>query len=234
MSTQFRPLEITTIVSLLFGSGPAAIARLIIFVVVDTIKLMMAGWFSAEFVEKDGIIVPDNRKLNSTSTVVFPIFVVEIATSIACSAPRFPFWRSIISMARIFSTNCCVFSATTGLDSAAFQVGGRNDVIMSADTLDKADDIPPLVEANEMTLKTKLLANKIDDLMFRLWAFPIFNHWRWLCPLHLGPSRFQPGVVSKATKQQQSSSWAEINLMRWQDGAMTPVFWTVSVQFHIR
>ena len=38
------------------------------------------------------------------------------------------------------------------------------------------------------------------------------------------PLEIPAGVVSKATKQQQSSNWAEVNLMRWRDGAMIPVF----------
>ena len=41
-------------------------------------------------------------------------------------------------------------------------------------------------------------------------------------------TKFQPleipaGVVAKATKQQRSSNWAEVNLMRWREGALLPV-----------
>ena len=37
------------------------------------------------------------------------------------------------------------------------------------------------------------------------------------------PLAIPPGVVSQATKQMQSSNWAEVNLMRWREGALQPV-----------
>ena len=37
------------------------------------------------------------------------------------------------------------------------------------------------------------------------------------------PLEIPPGVVAKATKQQRSSNWAEVNLMRWVEGQMAPV-----------
>ena len=37
------------------------------------------------------------------------------------------------------------------------------------------------------------------------------------------PLEIPPGVVAKATKQQRSSNWAEVNLFRWTEGQMTPV-----------
>ena len=37
------------------------------------------------------------------------------------------------------------------------------------------------------------------------------------------PLEIPPGVVAKPTKQQRSSNWAEVNLMRWRDGEMIPV-----------
>ena len=37
------------------------------------------------------------------------------------------------------------------------------------------------------------------------------------------PLEIPPGVVAKATKQQRSSNWAEVHLMRWVEGKMSPV-----------
>jgi hypothetical protein len=37
------------------------------------------------------------------------------------------------------------------------------------------------------------------------------------------PIEIPPGVVSKPTKQMQSSNWAEVNLMRWVEGQLSPV-----------
>ena len=37
------------------------------------------------------------------------------------------------------------------------------------------------------------------------------------------PLEIPPGVVAKPTKQQRSSNWAEVNLMRWVEGQMAPV-----------
>ena len=37
------------------------------------------------------------------------------------------------------------------------------------------------------------------------------------------PLEIPPGVVAKATKQQRSSNWAEVHLMRWVEGKMAPV-----------
>ena len=37
------------------------------------------------------------------------------------------------------------------------------------------------------------------------------------------PLEIPPGVVSKPTKQQRSSNWAEVNLFRWVEGLMAPV-----------
>jgi hypothetical protein len=37
------------------------------------------------------------------------------------------------------------------------------------------------------------------------------------------PIEIPPGVVSMATKQMRSSNWAEVNLMRWVEGRLTPV-----------
>ena len=37
------------------------------------------------------------------------------------------------------------------------------------------------------------------------------------------PLEIPPGVVAKATKQQRSSNWAEVHLMRWVEGQMAPV-----------
>ena len=37
------------------------------------------------------------------------------------------------------------------------------------------------------------------------------------------PLEIPPGVVAKATKNQRSSNWAEVNLMRWREGEMFPV-----------
>ena len=37
------------------------------------------------------------------------------------------------------------------------------------------------------------------------------------------PLEIPPGVVAKATKQQRSTNWAEVHLMRWIEGQMAPV-----------
>jgi hypothetical protein len=37
------------------------------------------------------------------------------------------------------------------------------------------------------------------------------------------PLEIPPGVVAKPTKQMRSSNWAEVNLMRWVDGQMSPI-----------
>ena len=37
------------------------------------------------------------------------------------------------------------------------------------------------------------------------------------------PLEIPPGVVAKPTKQMRSSNWAEVNLMRWVEGQLTPV-----------
>ena len=37
------------------------------------------------------------------------------------------------------------------------------------------------------------------------------------------PLEIPPGVVANATKQMRSSAWAEVNLMRWVEGRLTPV-----------
>ena len=37
------------------------------------------------------------------------------------------------------------------------------------------------------------------------------------------PLEIPPGVVSNPTKQMRSSNWAEVNLMRWVEGQLTPV-----------
>ena len=37
------------------------------------------------------------------------------------------------------------------------------------------------------------------------------------------PLEIPPGVVAKATKQQRSSNWAEVHLMRWVEAQMQPV-----------
>ena len=37
------------------------------------------------------------------------------------------------------------------------------------------------------------------------------------------PIEIPPGVVSKATKKQRSSNWAEVNLVRWREGQLQPM-----------
>ena len=45
------------------------------------------------------------------------------------------------------------------------------------------------------------------------------------------PLEIPPGVVAKATKQQRSSNWAEVHLMRWVEGQMAPVGGQSQYQF---
>ena len=48
------------------------------------------------------------------------------------------------------------------------------------------------------------------------------------------PLEIPPGVVAKATKQQRSTNWAEVNLMRWVENQMAPVGGQSQFEFHIR
>ena len=147
MSTQFRlpnnwlPQSIdrheATVVGLLFGRSPSAVAGGVRAIVVNSIKLMKRGWFASHVSKKVDIIVPARVDRDAAPSPVFETRSVGIVTAGAHCLPRAVFWRSSIFSMLSFGFSVVFFGAflveaSAGFGDPSSQVAAENKAFVSA------------------------------------------------------------------------------------------------------
>lgn len=176
---------VAAVASLLFRGCPSAVGRLVVAVVVDSVKCMLRGWSRPHISEEVVKSQPSFANGDSSPTVTVVIWGAGVLTSSKHTAPRLVFWRPFTGLPVAVS---CGSAPATAFTATAFQKCSSNRLHYSTFT---AAEPSRVVVCNRVKRKnrpaTKLLSSQVYEARTAAGRMPrshssLLSRFGWIGP----------------------------------------------------
>lgn len=163
-TTIIQPYVVALVSSLLFFSSPAAIFRGIVTVIIQSVNLVVGGWFGSHVGEKGPKIVkPSPTNFDTPPAVVRKSFTLGVVASRFHRTPRLIFGQISSAMRGVGYNPVLVVVAPTGDGLALTEVPRANASFGATFTMAKETNPFFAVVTGENTPASKFLSAQVDQ-----------------------------------------------------------------------